>query len=164
MALSTLGSIVCIGNSSSVKRFSEIQPEVFFSHRTYSWSTTISSNRDGTSKCVAEYEFRLLLPFKLVALYSTFADCKWKIKVSLEGRLEDWFDIAEFIDIPAISAHPLVAGVCGRESVKGVLIFKNNELSEELLIGEKLGMRISTTHAIQHVNPSQLLLIDDSSA
>jgi len=162
MALSSIGSIVCIGPSCAVERFSAIQSENFFDHRTYSWSARLQTLDDYTSKATAEYEFRLLLPASIMTLHQAFDNCKWKIKVSLEGRLEDWFNVNEFQSHPAIREHPDMPCITGREIIKGVLIIKGNQLTEDLLVGEKLGMRISTMHALGKTSSTKPLLVSDT--
>ena len=161
MALSSIGSIVCVGPSSSVKSFSAIQPEKFFDHRTYSWSARIQTLDDYMSKSTAEYEFRLLLPARLRNLHKAFDHCKWKIKVRLEGRLEDWFDIDEFKALPAIRSNPAAPYITGRETINGVVIIKDNQISEDLVIGERLGMKVLTEHNLDKTSSYQLFLVSD---
>jgi len=163
MALSSIGSIVCVGPSSAVERFSAIQPEQFFDHRTYSWSARLQTLDEYTSKSTTEYEFRLLLPAKVKALHQAFDHCKWKIKVHLEGRLEDWFDVDKFKALPAISPHADSPCITGRETIKGIVIIKNNLISEELLIGERLRMKILTEHALDKASSTHLFLVSDMS-
>lgn len=161
MALSSIGSIVCVGPSRSVECFSAIQPEKFFDHRTYSWSARMQQLDDYMSKSTVEYEFRLLLPAMLKGLHKAFDHCKWKIKVRLEGRLEDWFDVDEFKALPAISSHPDAPCITGRETINGVVIIKDNQISEDLLIGERLGMKILTEHDLDKTSSLHLFLVSE---
>ena len=163
MALSSIGSIVCIGPSSAVERFSAIQPENFFQHRTYSWSARLHTLDDNNSKATAEYEFRLLLPARIKTLHQAYDNCKWKIKVRLEGRLEDWFDVEEFKDLPTIRPHPDASYITGRETIKGTLIIKDNQISEDLLIGERLGIKILTEYALDKTSSCHLILVSNMS-
>lgn len=163
MALSSYGTIVCIGPSHSAYTFSKIDPGAYFNHRVYNWSTTCQQISDNSTKCLCTYEFRFLLPPSLLSICQDFPSMKWKIDVLLEGRLEDWFELERFRKIPTVLASGRANLLSGSESIKCRVIVKDGLIHEHILIGEKTKIVIDNQFLFNNkgVNDQLLLLQEE---
>lgn len=87
---------------------------------------------------------------------------KWKIDVSLEGRLEDWFDPKCFRRMPAVLDSGKAELLTGRETIKCTVIVKDSLIYEHICIGEKIGIIIDNRFQFNKKGvPDQLLLLQE---